>query len=536
MSPKHAIIEDQLSTEIASMRSLAFETLSEISSLLCKSSMKSFRLVCSKFCDVVTPFLFNSIFVSARHFDLEVSNSVALKFPNSIKTLTFGSSRHFNPERNGVGSSVRGLLASYELEIRTSRCRDRKLHSETAIHLSDLYCKLSMEARRLHTTGVLHAHLCHLLNTLPKLRQIVITDKRRRQDVSWYQEALMDKKLLQRTFPSPANNPPRRHNRFPMIWSNLSILWRQSMPQGDLGGFRGLVSRNLHNVAIRAPAEPPTLQSVGCHCFERNGDETLSWSLSSSLIEAGSDWMPGNPWSVIMIALHESKDSAVDVVSIGPENTNSHLPVVSLMQITPDLNMQNAFVLAHLTKLELRLGYTYRRSDGMSGWWTRGTPLLSAAPLVQSLTIDFISGLKDISILPYIFDLYGPPVTIFEMLLGGCKLPSLSKLHLRHLSFLEEHLSAFLQESPELHDLSLEELYMAENEPNAQPITPLTHRELFTPLTRAEPQAWGRLSQRIKETLHQLEYFHLSDGQLVNSAEVDRPRLQRMIRRFMFNG
>lgn len=526
MSHKHARIEDRLSTPMASIGSLAFETLSQISSLLCKNSMKSFRLVCYMFCEVVTPFLFDSIFVSARHFDLEVSNSVALKFPNSIKTLTFGSSRHFNPEWVGIESSVRSLLASYELKIRTPRCRDRKLHSETARHLSELYCKLSMEALRLYSTGALHAHLCHLLDTLPKLRQIVITDKRRRQDVSWYQEALMDKKLLQRNFRSPANDSPRRHDQFPSIRSNIYKLWKQSMPQGDLGNFRGWVSRHLDSVAIRTPAGMPTLQSGGCHCFERDDDETLSWGLSSSLSEAGSNWMPNDPWSLMLIALHKSKNSAIDAVSIEAENTKSYLPYGLLMQHDSDLFMPTTFVLAHVTKVELRLGYNSRSFDGMSGFWSPSRPLLSAASLVQSLTIEFISGLEDRSVLPYIADPDGWTVTIFEMLLGGCKLSCLFKLHLHHLTFCEEHLFAFLQESPELRDLSLQEVYMAENSPNAG---------FFTPLTHAEPQAWGRLSQKIKETLHQLEYFNISDGQLVSSVEDDRPRLQRMIRRFLFD-
>ena len=525
MSHKFAIIEDQPFTETASIESLAFETLSQISSLLCKNSMKSFRLVCHKFCDVVTPFLFDSVFVSARHFDLEVSKSVAMKFPDSIKTLTFGSARHFNPTRLGLGSSVRGLLAVYKREIRTPQCRNRKLHSRTADHLGDLYCKLSMEARRLYSTGALHAHLCHLLDTLPKLRQIVITDRRRRQDVSWYQEALMDEKLLQRISLSPANDPHRRHNRFPLLLSKLYKHWKESIPQGNLDEFRGWVSRHFRSVAIRAPAELPTLQSVGCQCFERDGDKTLSWGLSSSLSETGSDWMPKNPWSVILIALHESKNSAVDAVSIKPENTKGHLPIVSLRPHGPDAIVSTTLVLAHVTKLELRLGVTTWHSDGWSGLWKRGTPLLSAASLVQSLTIELITACEYPSVLPYFLD-SGPAVTIFEMLLGGCKLPCLSKLHLHHLTFLEEHLLAFLQESPELRDLFLEELYMAESPPIAR---------LFIPLTHANPQAWGRVLQKIKESLHQLEYFHLSDGRLVNSLEVDGPRLEKMIRRFVLN-
>ena len=498
---------------MASVENLAFETLSQISSFLCQSSRKSFRLVCHKFCDVVTPLVFNSIFVSARHFDLEVSNLVALRFPDSIKTLTFGSMRHLNPEeRRRIPSlEVREFLAAYSREIRTSQCRDSKLHSRTANHLSDLYCKLLIEALNLYNNGALHAHLCHLLDTLPKVRQIVITDERRRQDVSWYQEALMDEKLLRRVDLPPATDPPRRHNRSPLLLSNLCKYWQDIMPQGNPGEVRGWVSRHLGKVAIRSPAEKPTLQSIGCHCFERDSDET-PWVLSSSLREVGSRVMPKNPWSVIMIALQESKTSAIDAVSIKPKNEDSRIPIESFMQgSNQNIIMSMTSVLAHVTKLELRLRKAGVHTDGISSFWTRGTPLLSAASHLQSLTIDFFTPLEESFQTPYFID-SGPPATSFEMFLGGCKLPCLSKLHLHHLTFLEEHLSAFLQESPELRDLSLEKVFMIGSTPILEP---------HTALTPVDPKAWGRVLQTIKETLHQLQYFYLNEKRVFNLPEVD---------------
>ena len=511
---------------MASIESLAFETLSQRSSLLCKSSMKSFRLACHKFCDVVTPLIFNSIFVSARHFDLEVSNLVALRFPDSIKTLTFGSMRHLNPEEVWPPEfNIRARLAVYTREIRTPQCRDSKLHSRTASHLSDLYCKLLMEALDLYNTGALHAFLCRLLGTLPKVRQIVITDKRRRQDVSWYQEALMDEKLLRRVDLPPTNNPPRGHNRFHLLLSNLGKHWQDIMPQGNLGEFRGWVSRHLYKVAIQSPAEQPTLESVGCHCFERDGDETLSWGLSSSLGDVGFVEMPNNPWSVIMTALQESETSAVDAIFIKPENEDGGIPIESFMQRTGNTIMSATSVLAHVTRLELRLKKAGVHTAGISSFWKHGTPLLSAVSHLQSLTIDFFSYVEDDFHTPLYID-SGPPATSFEMFLGGCKLPCLSKLHLQHLTLLEEHLSAFLQETPELRDLSFEEVFMIDS-------TPIT-----TPNTALKPvdtMVWGRVLQTIKETLHQLQYFYLSDRRFIKSLEVDHLRLARMIRHFVLS-
>ena len=362
MSLKLAIAENQSSTDMASIGSLAFETLSQISSLLCRSSMKSFRLVCHRFCDVVTPLIFDSIFVSARHFDLEVSNLVALRFPDSIKTLTFGSVRHFNPEEERIQHNIyiRKLLAVYTREIKTPQCRDRELHSRTANHLSELYCKLLIEALNLYNTGALHAHLCHLLDTLPKVRQIVITDKRRRQDVSWYQEALMDEKLLRRVDLPPVNDPPGRHNQSLLLLSNLCKRWQDIKPQRNLGGFRVWFSRHLHRVAIQSPAEQPTLESVACHCFERDCDETNSFGLSSNLNEGGVSWMPKHPWSVIMVALQKSKSTIVDTVSIKPRNDTprneeGRLPIETWRRDDPNIFMSAASVLGHVTTLELRL-------------------------------------------------------------------------------------------------------------------------------------------------------------------------------------
>ena len=526
MSLKSALTENQPSTEMASIESLAFETLSQISSLLCQSSMKSFRLVCHKFCDVVTPLIFNSVFVSARHFDLEVSNLVALRFSDSIKTLTFGSMRHLNPEerRRIPILDIRENLAVYTRDIRTPQCKDSKLHSRTANRLSDLYCKLLMEALNLYNTGALHAHLCHLLNTLPKVRQIVITDKRRRQDVSWYQEALMDEKLLRRVDLPPANDLPRRHNRSPLLLSNLCKHWQDIMLQGNLGEFRGWVSRHLDRVAIRSPAEQPTLQSIGCHCFERDGNEGLWWGLSSNLGEVGSRMMPKNPWSVIMTALQESKTSAIDAVSIKPKNIDSRIPIESFMQKNnQNIIMSTTSVLAHVTKLELRLRKAGVHTDGISSFWTRGTPLLSAASHLQSLTIEFFFPLEESFQTPYFID-SGPPATSFEMFLGGCKLPCLSKLHLHHLTFLEEHLSTFLQESPELRDLFLEMVSMIGSTPILEP---------HTALTPVDPKAWGRVLQTIKETLLQLQYFYLSEERLINPLEVDCIPIVGMTRHYL---
>ena len=50
-----------------------------------------------------------------------------------------------------------------------------------------------------------------------------------------------------------------------------------------------------------------------------------------------------------------------------------------------------------------------------------------------------------------------------------------------------------------------------------------------------DPQAWGRVLQTIKETLHQMQYFYLSDKQFITSLEIDHQRLGRMVRHFMLS-
>ena len=231
--------------------------------------------------------------------------------------------------------------------------------------------------------------------------------------------------------------------------------------------------------------------------------------------------MPQHPWSVTMIALQKSKSTVVDAVSIKPRNEEGRLPIETWRRDDPNIFMSAASVLAHVTTLELRLKQAGADTNEMNHFWKPGTSLLSAASRLQSLTIDFFTGQAFTR--PYHID-NGRPATSFEMFLGGCKLPCLSKLHLHHLTLLEEHLSAFLQESPELRHLSLEEVFMIQSTPIPVPY-----------MTPVDPQAWGRVLQTIKETLHQLQYFYLSDKQFIKSLEVDHLRLGRMVRHFVLS-
>ena len=169
-------------SSISLIMKLPPEILSLVFAFLPNVELKTLRLTCKYFYDTTTPLLFNSVFVSARHLDLQVAELVASRFPKSIQTLTFSSECYFLL-----------ILPNFRIQLKCglSRCHNLILHYKNSIDYWELYNKLGSERQTLYERGAVHAQLFHLLKTLPNLRHVVITDRRRRQDLSWFQEALM---------------------------------------------------------------------------------------------------------------------------------------------------------------------------------------------------------------------------------------------------------------------------------------------------------------------------------------------------------
>ncbi len=473
---------------------LPFETLSHIFSFLPKSSLKTLRLASREFYDVATPLLFDSIFVSARHVDREVADSVAARFPDSIQRLTFATEFYHIPHWSEFES---------KLESRPTKCENPTLHVKKTKQFWALYCKIESEGKTLYDSGAVHAQLCHLLNTLPNLRQIVITDKRRRQDLSWLQEALVGVTV---------RHVPRPEARIPLasdVRGSLADLRKLRKETTSLESYKDMwvcIRSSLKGLDVQAQAQLQTTPSVGCNCFDVIDKEPpfIYHGRYSSLAEAATPWAPQNPWTVIMTALHKSPNASIHMISIQPKNAKNPLNIKALNDSNLDTLHARNNVLARLTKLELRLAHT-----SLMGLETGKTPIkmLSGACKLRSLTIDIMND-EDAtsSLLVHWHKVPKTTITTFESLLAGCKLPHLSILHLHRVTFLENDFSTFLQRSPELRELSLQGFYMVDGWHRWRPPYP-------------DPRAWERILQTVKETLRHLENFDLSARQLCDGEQ-----------------
>ena len=347
----------------------------------------------------------------------------------------------------------------------------------------------------MYESGAVHGQLCHLLNTLPNLRRIIITDRRRRQDLSWLQEASF--------------------GGFRPSLANLHKLRKENTSDNGYMATWAFFRSILKGEDINALAQLHTIQSVGCGCFDEVDGIKPSSALFSGLGEAGTRWMPENPWAVIMTALHKSSNASTHAISIQPKYTNGHLPIIALKDCGPGILLSTSTVLARLTKLELRLAHTGLQKERLP------IKILSGACELRSLTIDIMndenatsSPLKHCSVVP------ATTITTFESFLASCELPHLSTLHLHRVTFLENDFATFLQHSPELRDLSLQGFYMVDGWHRWRPPYP-------------DPRAWERLLQTVKETLRHLENFDLSARQLCDGEQQfeDSPLLSRIVRK-----
>lgn len=423
--------------------SLLPEIVSHIISMLPKSEprskLKTMRLVCRSFYDSATPLLFNSVFVSARHVDREIAELVALRFPNSITTLTF-SSECFNSSR----------FLAYEVQQAkvSPPCGKLDSHLGQARLFYGLHGKLESERQRFYDSGAVQAQLVHLLNTLPNLQHIVITDRRRRQDLSWLQEASL-RQVIQR-------------------FSELTPFGRF---RRALTNLRGLPDRTtfrepcIWDENVQTLAQLQLSESIHCKCWDREPD--LSW-LSFGLGQAESYLMPQKPWVEIMKALHGSTSISTHTISIQPEKAGSYLPFTAIEAHVPHIVRSTTFVIPRMTKLELHLdGFgKHHHPEKMHPILQNPTKFFSTASNLSSLTIEFLPS-------QFPTEKPWPPSwpTSFAALFEGCQLPRLSLLHLRNFTFREAEFSTFIQHSPDIHDLSLQNFHMIDHK-DSWPATP----------------------------------------------------------------
>ena len=479
---------------------LPSELLSHTASFLPKSSLKPLRLVCKTLHDITTPLLFDSIFVSARRLDREVVNLVASRFPDSIKTVTVLWEHYPTP------------TPQTELNHRSCRCASLDSHNKQLKLYWAFYFELGLERKRFYESGAAHAQLCHLLSTLPNLRQIVITDRRRRQDLPWLQEA----SLRQTTEPLP---PSKAH---------VSLSSRICRALADLPGLRktmttrkaltGLRPSHKREEAHARAAQLQANQSLRCNCFD---EQPPSVGPLTGLRQAESYLTPQNPWAEVMTALHKSSNTSVVAVSVQPTKPTSYLPFAAIEACDAHILRATNTILPRLTKLDLRLNSLM--SNIVDQDLRPSSGILSMASNLKSLTIEFLNNL-----FPYFYGRTHEGVTSFDVLLSGCQLPQLSTLRLRNLMFREDEISSFLQHTPELRDLSL------------QGCSIVGHYDLMIPLTRADFGSWERVLDTMKESLPRLEQIYIYDKKLYEAVHKHHRRCiamdcDEMIHRFMFS-
>ena len=234
---------------------------------------------------------------------------------------------------------------------------------------------------------------------------------------------------------------------------------------------------------VRTLAQLQLSESIHCKCWDREPD--CSW-FSFGLGRAESYLMPQNPWAEIMKALHDSTNFSIHTISIQPEKAGSYLPFAAIETHDPHIVRSTTVVIPRTTKLELHLDGFGNNDDGperMHQVLQNPTKFLSTASNLSSLTIDFMPSQFPTK-KPW------PPSwpTSFAALLEGCQLPRLSLLHLRNFTFREAEFSTFIQNSPDIHDLSLQNFHM------------IDHKDLRAQ-THAGPGSWERLLLTIKNTL-----------------------------------
>lgn len=146
-----------------------------LSPILChqpKTVLKNARLICKAFEAVATPLLFKDIFIIPRYADMEKSTLLASRFGSYVKTLIL-SSEYFEPELT-LGMFGRNIP-------------DRRM----AQTYHESYRRLEHEQEEV-LKGEFFGRLCSILTGLSNLQKVTLTDRERKGQLCWCQQAYVD--------------------------------------------------------------------------------------------------------------------------------------------------------------------------------------------------------------------------------------------------------------------------------------------------------------------------------------------------------
>ena len=157
--------------------SLPAELISEVFKLVGRVDLKSLRLVCKALAGLITPLLFDSIFLSGNTTDLDHASLTNLKFGNFVKTI------YISPL----------IFEALSMSAYRGRVRERlgDIHQKRGIkwqeHVNkgfEVYRNLRESIDNILSSGELCVLLSHALVTTPGIRRVVLTKANRKKDVS----------------------------------------------------------------------------------------------------------------------------------------------------------------------------------------------------------------------------------------------------------------------------------------------------------------------------------------------------------------
>jgi len=145
---------------------LPSEILSQICGLMSKQTLKCVRMTCKALEQATVPFLFDEVFMSATHSDIEIANYLTTRFAQHIKTITlsFYCFFHFTKSRFAQ-------LRQHKHNEWRRECIE--IHEK---HAYTLYCKARAEHIDIMRSAKFLAQLCQVLVGLPAVRKLVFTD------------------------------------------------------------------------------------------------------------------------------------------------------------------------------------------------------------------------------------------------------------------------------------------------------------------------------------------------------------------------
>lgn len=258
-----------------------------------KPDLKSARLVCKAWAVQASPFLFNNVFITARHADLQVAQSVASSFGQYVETLTY-SWEHFRQwsTPNEYLEHVNRMCPERPIDIITKpACFDAHIRQSW-----DTYDTLGKEKEDIGTEEQQILHLVRAFKNMPRIFRIKVTCSWRQRGQCWCVQALTDARQREK-------NPWKRE------WV---------CPHGDcnfLAYHRGRCVRS------QAPS---------------------------------SHNRPLEQWKVLMNALHKAGKSVREILIENPEERDSDLPPEVFIPSFGLIDMMKN-VFSSLTKLQLSL-------------------------------------------------------------------------------------------------------------------------------------------------------------------------------------